>query len=111
MLIRPKVSMLLKQWRISLNVLPCAKLPTFTLSQMFQSKIIILESILCRGMPYRNCTVAVKEYIDHNFPIWSAMFFLFSAALLTGLIASFIMCCCYKNEKGSSYANIIKSRI
>jgi hypothetical protein len=54
------------------------------------------------GQPSIDCVDAVYNYIDENFPIWAAMFFLFSVPLLIGIVASCMICCCYKRNGSKS---------
>ena len=46
-----------------------------------------------RGAPYQNCTIGISRWVDRHFPPWAGMFFIFSFAMLCGLIASFYICC------------------
>eukprot|EP00347_Sterkiella_histriomuscorum_P007117 403350199 len=78
----------------------------FECASMCKTSYLYTFSDVSKGLPYRNCTTGVKDYIDKNFPIWAGMFLWFACAILCGLVASFIMCCCYRENEGKSLVSI-----
>mmetsp|Transcript_48674 Transcript_48674/g.35832 ORF Transcript_48674/g.35832 Transcript_48674/m.35832 type:complete len:91 (+) Transcript_48674:580-852(+) len=51
------------------------------------------------GPPYQNCTQAINDYVSSKFPLWAAFFFIFAITLACGIVASFMICCCYKKDE------------
>lgn len=82
----------------------CRSSYLYTFSDVAKYKFITLT--VYRGLPYQNCTKSIADYINFNFPIWGGMFFLFAALILNGLIASFIICCCFKEDSTIKILNI-----
>jgi len=67
---------------------------TFKCAAVCQSNPFYVFSNVGNGLPPKNCSTAVKDYIDkYAIPI-AIILFAFSAPMLFGLIGTFVLCCC-----------------
>ena len=71
----------------------------FHCATMCESSIFYTFSDVSVGIPNKNCTQAVYDFIDERFPAISGVMFACAIIIILGLISTFIICCA-KDQRG-----------
>ena len=71
----------------------------FDCATMCETSRYFTFSDVAEGIPPKNCTQAVYDFMDKRFPAIAGVMFAFAVVILLGLISTFIICCA-KDQKG-----------